>query len=835
MPKKRWKASMKIFASHIDPQKEEELKWIKIEMENNVKRIIRLIKSSVNQGNRDSNQKRRYELIQLVEDSNKQYQFLYNQYDNLRAEVRKKCRTKDDGDGSSSASSLDSESYFSPEESGRSGGSSSGELLRRKASNRSLKAAAAAEKPPPEAAEDVILKDTLTSTTEVIMKETINVDLDSQPVSPTSDRVPATEEFIKELSVQSEVAENMTNKLREECSTLKDKLAEKEEQILSLTKNYELRAKELEDQAANLKLNLETSMAQTRTLEEQMESKSNDVKQLEESKLQTSAQAKALEDQVEGLKDKLETQKKDLEEQVADLKLELETSSAQKRDLEEKMEFKLNQVKQLEYKLEDSRAEKAEAEQNLDRRLLELKQSEETNSILQAKLAGMEIRYKAKEDELSGFIRKQEENQKRSVSRVEELTREANNLQQQLESLRLENSKLDEKLLTVTNESSDQIHDLSQKMEFLQLEMLSLGNQKSELEQSLKKKSREVSECQLEIEALKQKITSIENLDMETDSDSSTEKEETLAEKEDGSSKVTNLQKEIISIETEKSILQLKLEKERQESTEDLTEMEKKTRDLETKVSEQQTLIHHQQHTIHKLNKQHRHMQAKYEEANTNFLNAERKIDEMLEELRKKYEDSLRILSRRIRVAEQLHTENKEWYLQTREKFEQETKELKELTEKQEIGVQKIKEMSVMANDALASLDTVTLRFEKCTSNFINRISSMSCELNFAKEWVSRKHKAIAHVKGDLDYLLAQLDEKEAEIWQYREKVWKSEHKVRELEKMIKHNEDAMCDLKEEKREAIRQLCVWIDYHRSRCEYYKKMLAEVGFIKTPMM
>ncbi|KAL0331126.1 UNVERIFIED_CONTAM: COP1-interactive protein 1 [Sesamum angustifolium] len=91
-----------------------------------------------------------------------------------------------------------------------------------------------------------------------------------------------------------------------------------------------------------------------------------------------------------------------------------------------------------------------------------------------------------------------------------------------------------------------------------------------------------------------------------------------------------------------------------------------------------------------------------------------------------------------------------------------------------------------------------------------------------------RKNRALLHVKDDLDCLLAQLDDKEAEILVFREKFWKSENKVRELEKMMKEKEDAMLGFKEEKREAIRQLCVWIDYHRGRSDYYKKMVSEMN-------
>ena len=41
-----------------------------------------------------------------------------------------------------------------------------------------------------------------------------------------------------------------------------------------------------------------------------------------------------------------------------------------------------------------------------------------------------------------------------------------------------------------------------------------------------------------------------------------------------------------------------------------------------------------------------------------------------------------------------------------------------------------------------------------------------------------------------------------------------------------------MLGMGEEKREAIRQLCVWIDYHRSRSDYLKKILSETTVVRS---
>ena len=42
------------------------------------------------------------------------------------------------------------------------------------------------------------------------------------------------------------------------------------------------------------------------------------------------------------------------------------------------------------------------------------------------------------------------------------------------------------------------------------------------------------------------------------------------------------------------------------------------------------------------------------------------------------------------------------------------------------------------------------------------------------------------------------------------------DEKMGEYERKMNDKDKGMLDLSEEKREAIRQLCIWIDYHQSR-------------------
>ncbi|VVB10672.1 unnamed protein product [Arabis nemorensis] len=64
------------------------------------------------------------------------------------------------------------------------------------------------------------------------------------------------------------------------------------------------------------------------------------------------------------------------------------------------------------------------------------------------------------------------------------------------------------------------------------------------------------------------------------------------------------------------------------------------------------------------------------------------------------------------------------------------------------------------------------------------------------------------------------------EMQSKEEEIKKLGDKVREDVKEKEMMKETLMGLGEEKREAIRQLCVWIDHHRSRCEYLEEILSK---------
>lgn len=125
MAKHRFRDSIKsLFGSHIDSEAGEQLKGTKSEIETKVNRILKLIRDEhPEEDNQDpAGDSRRRSLEELVNEFHTKYQSLYEKYDSLTAELRKKVsskRSKDEPHSSSSDS--DSDSDHSSKKDGKNG------------------------------------------------------------------------------------------------------------------------------------------------------------------------------------------------------------------------------------------------------------------------------------------------------------------------------------------------------------------------------------------------------------------------------------------------------------------------------------------------------------------------------------------------------------------------------------------------------------------------------------------------------------------------------------------------------------------------------------------
>ncbi|KAL8114362.1 hypothetical protein AgCh_021283 [Apium graveolens] len=389
----------------------------------------------------------------------------------------------------------------------------------------------------------------------------------------------------------------------------------------------------------------------------------------------------------------------------------------------------------------------------------------------------------------------------KSVAQVSDLQFEVNSLASQTVVLKISSSN-DEGLQTLIEDSGSdvQVKDSEAK--------------KRLFEQQIRTMIDDANQSRAAKEKFHEKLVELEKRSGERENELSTQLKTSETRRNSMSeeiisltSQLNSLQQELKSLQVEKNELFLQIDEAEQESKNVSTVKNQNSRLIEEVEDQQKALTERQV----------KQYAGKNKDIKSYVQLVEKKIEEAAEGLRKQLEDNLRILSRRIRVAEQLHLENKDLYLTTKEKYEQDSKDLK-------LYLDMLKDFSLSANDMLNVLDTAVLRFEECNGQFMNRISRVTGALIFARDWMNRKNNTITHMKDDLDTVLKQLDDKESEILGLREKVRKLENKVRKAEKLVKQKEEGMLSLGEEKREAIRQLCVWMDYHRSQSEHLKKMI-----------
>ncbi|KAL7122879.1 hypothetical protein ACP275_01G071200 [Erythranthe tilingii] len=754
MTKQRWKS----FSNHIDAEKEEQMKWMKIEIEEKVKTILKLTKN-INHGNKERNLRKKSEVIHLIEDFEKQYEALYSMYEDLRREVKNSVGGGDDYDDDDDddaddeyASSNDAETFYTAEE---------------LSARRSETSGGASDM------EDTILKDKLTSSSEV---KTVVVNLDkeygeddSENTSKNSARVKGLEGEVASLKVEISILCELEEQMKKKVSRMEEEMRENEGRFYSLKKQSEVneeqylsRISDMTAHADDMRIELNTLKFEKDKLEERFSSR---VESLMKEVVNVNSRKAELELELES---KLECA------------IRTETLSSNLEMMSEENERLKNKIHDLELDVQSLNVEKQKLHG-------EISQLHESLSATKNELSNERRKFSTYRNNMSVKIESLEEEIKNLKSKVESLRSvnvEKQKLHDEISELQKSLSLTKNELTNERNKFSTYENTMSAKIKSSEEEIKNL-NSKVEHLQSV---NAEKQKLHGEISQLKKSLSIAKNNLLNEQIKFSTYQSNTSAKIESSEEEIKNLNIKLEDLLNDKRQLQADLENEKEESSINKSQVEKITR--------------------------------------TNFQIIERKAEEMAEEFKKQLEDKYRILSRRIRVAEQLQVENQEWYRKTKETYDQISNDLKERAEKSEIGLMKVKDMALTANDALIALDTVASRFEECVANLPNRISKAACELKFAKDWAARKNNAVAVAKGDFECLLRQLDDKEGEIVVFREKVWESENRVRELEKMIKEREDGVLVMEEEKREAIRQLCIWIDYHRSRSDYYKKILSD---------
>ncbi|XP_022931297.1 COP1-interactive protein 1-like isoform X1 [Cucurbita moschata] len=213
-------------------------------------------------------------------------------------------------------------------------------------------------------------------------------------------------------------------------------------------------------------------------------------------------------------------------------------------------------------------------------------------------------------------------------------------------------------------------------------------------------------------------------------------------------------------------------------------------------------------------------------------------------------EVKLRLSNQKLRVTEQLLTEKEEIFRKAELKYQKERKLLEErihglsatvVTNK--VTYQKtISTVSENINSNLSQLECVIRKFILEYAKYEKCVMETSRDLRLTKSWVSNAIEETEGLKKEVADLGKQLEDKkerESILVQQVEKleikankegsekdglveaIHELEKRQTELEKLMEEKNEGMVGLKEEKKEAIRQLCMLIEYHRDRYDFLK--------------
>lgn len=586
-----------------------------------------------------------------------------------------------------------------------------------------------------------------------------------------------------------------------------------------------LRTQALTEEHLTTQKEVESLNQQKRTLELQVKSQANEVKQLGTKNAELHARVVELELMLKESKRMLKESRGAVSVLQAKLKKSEEQAISKVADL-------MARINKLEQEAKSLRTQKARMEEKIKRNRNEsLSQKKDLTDQLNAMQQNLDS-VCDKNKELEAQLERESEKVSQQLVRIE-------NLEENL----AETSSVEECLLKEKECFLARIKDL-------ELEVESRHSKQHDLEQKLRD-----TRCEINRVAYEGKAVQDRNQELER---AMAQREEEifalLREQESGASTkadIDDLRLEFETLQEQKSKLKLQNEQSQKECSERLAKMENLNVKLETQVADQEETIKKLTETIDQIHAENNQARIWSKKFRSYQQFTERKMDELTEEFRRKMEDNIRILHQRIHVAEQLNNENKDSHKMTRQRYEQENKILGEKVASYEDEIRTLKaspeEVSLngLGLEALNGLDFAAGKLEEHREYVLSLVSKMTSEVQFAKGWVKKRNGEMKQLKDKVDHLTVLLGDKEEQEVLLREKVWELEanvskeggqklnlmreitqleRKVGKLEKNLKEKDEELVVLGEKKREAIRQLCFLIEFHRDRCVYLKDLM-----------
>ncbi|XVF13011.1 hypothetical protein REPUB_Repub08aG0170400 [Reevesia pubescens] len=599
-------------------------------------------------------------------------------------------------------------------------------------------------------------------------------DLKHQLASKTEENEALALDHLDALSQIQEI-ETINRDMRKEVT-------EKEKRLSALEKVHKVQVTELEEQLSGLKTELESLHQQKRVFEAQLDGKTAEIKQQGETNkalyVQTSEEGDGVTKLMKQMKDNennLTSKFEDSMAQLSNLKKEVDYFSSKKCEAVGSIACKSNesfdQANVMKQELDSLRSQKTESEIMLERKSKEISQY-----LIQVKTLKEELARKIAVEQMM-------------VEEKEGLQVQVMDLESEVDALRKQETKSED-------EERNNIREINQ-----------LREEKAHLNARI-----------LELEALFQERGP-----------------ELSALLEDSKSKRTKETAQIMTLNSEVELLQQKL---------DTMKMEKGK--LELQIADQLRITKEREESTNKSMESNSKLASRLSSGNKfNYHVLERKIEDLAQEFRKKVEDNIRLLYQRITVAEKIHYENKEIYKNIKERLEQENGALKQKLATCEAELKKLRDTTEPGKNATTGLNSVVNKLED-DGKSLTQISNVADELvSSTNDCDIGKEDGKKQVKSSVSLVIAEMDQKQKEEL-LREKILnleaklseegeenlkllkavsELENRVGELEKIKKETDETVLGREEEKREAIRQLCFLIDYHRSRYHTLKELIS----------
>ncbi|KAG4187460.1 hypothetical protein ERO13_A08G099784v2 [Gossypium hirsutum] len=264
---------------------------------------------------------------------------------------------------------------------------------------------------------------------------------------------------------------------------------------------------------------------------------------------------------------------------------------------------------------------------------------------------------------------------------------------------------------------------------------------------------------------------------------------------------------------------------------------------------------------------------------NLNYHNLERKMEDLAVEFGKKIDDGIRLLYQRIKIAERIQHENTQIFKLTTERLQQEIEtlyldnealqqrvgtidyELRTLRDTMEAEKAAMAGLNAMMDkledernyltpnvtdegvsvideceQAKSNVEILVAEMQKENEEELLREKVMSLEAKLSEEG-EEKLKMLKEMR-ELEQKMREMHEEnellrervmnlKAKLSEEGEEMLKALKAMSELEKLSKEKDEILSDREEEKREAIRQLCLLIDYHRTCSDHLKKSISTV--------